>query len=552
MMYYVQGWYLDDGVLAGETRAIGDLVRQVEVEASAIGLTLQPHKSTVWWPSEDPTRMSAFPPGFVRVRESGTILLGAPISHCPDFHQSCMQRRIDRVEELIDLLPGIDEPHTQLCLLRSCLSACRVTYSLRCSPPHLLTDRAELFDRGTARALRDIVFGADHALSAHAFTIASLPVSLGGLGVTPASDLVPFSFLSSYQSTADLQSAILPSTDIPEHPGHPDAVSLFHRRLPGTDRSALSSRAVPGSTRSLAATVAQQRRDSLLSSLPAADRLRALLQCTGQARASSWLYSLPRPAMPASAFRCRLQYQLGIPIYAADSSCSSCFIRMDRWGDHVLQCPRSSTIGFRRRHDQVQRALAQVCRRADVSVSQNRRPPTSIAPRLRAEPGDLCLHGWGAGGSDIYADVFVIHPWSATHPSFGSFQVRTRMDQEFRRKSRLYAPLFAAQEVAASFLPLGFDVFGGMHARTSDLLLDLQRRLCGGQVESGHLASTSDFSAFQYVSYCLAQCIGVQLASRLPMHVRFDSDPTFDVSATHDDIPSHVRGPVVRGPLHAV
>ena len=209
-------------------------------------------------------------------------------------------------------------------------------------------------------------------------------------------------------------------------------------------------------------------------------------------------------------------------------------------------------MGFRRRHDQVQRALAQVCRRADVPVTQNRRPPISIAPRLRAEPGDLCLHGWGASGSDIYADVFVIHPWSATHPSLGSFQVRARMDQEFRRKSRLYAPLFAAQEEAASFLPLGFDVFGGMHARTSDLLLDLQRRLCGGQVESGHLASTSDFSAFQYVSYCLARCIGVQLASHLPMHVRFDSDQTFDVSATHDDIPSLVRGPVVRGPLHAV
>ena len=181
-----------------------------------------------------------------------------------------------------------------------------------------------------------------------------------------------------------------------------------------------------------------------------------------------------------------------------------------------------------------------MCRLADVSASQNRRPPVPVAPRLRAEPGDLLLHEFGARGSDVYADVFVIHPWSATHPYFDSFQVRSRMDREFESKSRLYDALITAQEGEATFLPLGFDVFGGMHARTSDLLLVLQRRLSGGQLDSGHLASTGDFSAFQFVSLCLARCIGVQLASHLPMHVRYDSDPPHVVPDTHADIPSHV------------
>ena len=163
------------------------------------------------------------------------------------------------------------------------------------------------------------------------------------------------------------------------------------------------------------------------------------------------------------------------------------------------------------------------------------------------------MHGYGDGGSDIYADVFVIHPWSATDPAFASFQAGSRMQREFDRKTRLYAAAFAAQEEAASFLPLGFDIFGGMHARTFTLLLELQQRISGGHASSGHLASQVDFSVFQFVSYCLARCIGTQLASHLPMRVRFDSDPTFVVSATLADLPSHVRpGPFVGGPLHVM
>ena len=81
--------------------------------------------------------------------------------------------------------------------------------------------------------------------------------------------------------------------------------------------------------------------------------------------------------------------------------------------------------------------------------------------------------------------------------------------------------------------------------------MELQRRLGGGYTESHHLVSHCDFSVFQYVSYCLARCIGTQLASHLPLHVRFDSDPPFVVSDTLADIPPHVRpGPFVEGPLH--
>ena len=146
---------------------------------------------------------------------------------------------------------------------------------------------------------------------------------------------------------------------------------------------------------------AAQRRASLLSRLGPDHRLGVLLQCTSQERAGAWLYALPRPPMPALAFRCRVQYQLGIPIYGADSRCHSCYGPMDQWGDHVLQCSGVSVMGFRRRHDEVQRSIYQVCRLADVSASQNRRLPLPVRPCTRAEPGDLCFHGYGDGEADI-------------------------------------------------------------------------------------------------------------------------------------------------------
>ena len=208
--------------------------------------------------------------------------------------------------------------------------------------------------------------------------------------------------------------------------------------------------------------------------------------------------------------------------------------RQQRSGGWLACCPV-----YRLTTDYAPYSSAQLSLEQVVGCTLYRARPCQ-PPLSDAEPGDLLLHEFGARGSDVYADVFVIHPWSATHPYFDSFQVRSRMDREFESKSRLYDALITAQEGEATFLPLGFDVFGGMHARTSDLLLVLQRRLSGGQLDSGHLASTGDFSAFQFVSLCLARCIGVQLASHLPMHVRYDSDPPYVVPDTHADIPSHV------------
>ncbi len=61
-----------------------------------------------------------------------------------------------------------------------------------------------------------------------------------------------------------------------------------------------------------------------------------------QRGASDWLLALPVPHLQHTtspeSFRCRLQYQLLIPIFQEGSQCPYCLRELDVWGDHAVHC----------------------------------------------------------------------------------------------------------------------------------------------------------------------------------------------------------------------
>ena len=132
------------------------------------------------------------------VTEEGVTLLGAPLgSHRFEFHQ--IQKKVDKIKAITDLLPLLEDSQTEFVLLRSCLSLPKISFLMRavdtCSHTALLQE----FDQVTREALIRIL-GAP--VSDRVWQQSKLPVSMGGLGLRAAEDhasaaLLPlFSLLS--------------------------------------------------------------------------------------------------------------------------------------------------------------------------------------------------------------------------------------------------------------------------------------------------------------------------------------------------------------------
>ena len=162
-------------------------------------------KSTVWSPltfchDDDPLAK-----GIPKVNSPGIILLGAPIgSHA--FVAEALKSKLDKVAEITSLLPTLQDPHAEFCLLRSCLSVPKILFNLRTvntlSHPNFIAE----FDQLTREALTRIL-GAP--IPNMQWEQSKLPVSMGGLGLKAAKDQAGAAYASSLLSSRPLVQQLL-------------------------------------------------------------------------------------------------------------------------------------------------------------------------------------------------------------------------------------------------------------------------------------------------------------------------------------------------------
>ena len=115
---------------------------------------------------------------------------------------------IEKVFALQERLQDLGNPQVELHLLRSCLGVCKVNYLLHTIPPATIMSQLQLFDRYLRDALSRIC---NASISAHAWCQATLPLSLGGLGLREASYVSPAAFLGCCLSSQHLCTQLLSS-----------------------------------------------------------------------------------------------------------------------------------------------------------------------------------------------------------------------------------------------------------------------------------------------------------------------------------------------------
>ena len=87
---------------------------------------------------------------------------------------------MDKIKASLTLLPSLDDSQMEFALLRSCLSLPKFVFLLRTSHPEVIRDATRSLDAALFDSVSVLV---GSPLSEWAWKKATLPVSLGGLGI---------------------------------------------------------------------------------------------------------------------------------------------------------------------------------------------------------------------------------------------------------------------------------------------------------------------------------------------------------------------------------
>ena len=315
---------------------------------------------------------------------------------------------MDRVSVLQAHLEDLEDPQVELLLLCSCLGVCKLNHLLRTIPPGSMDSELLRFDDNLRRSLSSIC---NASISDQSWLQATLPCSLGGLGLREASQASPAAFLGCCVSSFALCSQLLSSFSgysitLSSIPGKELAITCLSASFSGTPVPE-----VPASQLSEAQRIFQSQLDacqsnSLLSSCSLRDQAR-IRTISSHSCASAWLGAIPSVSlgltMSRQEFVCSLWYWLGIPIFSStDSVRCSCDSVVDQFGDHLLGCGHGPMKICR--HD----ALCDVIFHALLQDNSGCKREQRCGSNLD-RPGDV-FHPDYSFGKPAYFDVTVRNP----------------------------------------------------------------------------------------------------------------------------------------------
>ncbi len=199
----INAWYLDDGTLCGSLDDLAVALAIIEAEGPHHGLYLNKSKCLLHAVADVPVSHSIL--SDIPLVTGGFDLLGSPMGPAV-YCEASLQKRINKVQEILYRLSDLQDSQMETTLLHSCLALPKIAYVLRTCPPGLISRALGAFDDLIREALSDL---AGSPLPDWAWLKASLPSSLGGLNIRKASLHAPAAYISSFHQIQPLILGIL-------------------------------------------------------------------------------------------------------------------------------------------------------------------------------------------------------------------------------------------------------------------------------------------------------------------------------------------------------
>ena len=500
-------WIMDDGTVIGNIDSLRAVVDVLEKEGPSKGLFLNKEKSSVWVGQLFSGQADPLGRGIPRADPGGINLLGAPIGS-NNFVQSSVNERISKVESaIITRLSTLSNPQIQLALLRSCLSLPKLMYTLRTARPAVLEDAYRRFDAIQRAALDDIL---DSSLTDSAWTQATLPVSMGGLGLRSAYEHSPAAYLSSLVQTKEIVDSLL--GDFAFRQDLDASLSLFRSSVTSLPPSSIASLDPANGDFSQKHLSYLIDSDILTYQLKDAQakgdsRTSARLLSLGLPQAGAFLNAIPNPNFGLSLipenFRISICYRLGLPVYSFPHQCPACGKDSDIFGDHTIVC--ATEYERIHRHDVIRDAIHEAAKHAGLSPV----PEARLVANSQSRPGDVFLPNWR--GKQTAFDIAVTSPLSQSALPRSSSTAGAAITAMKSSKMRKHFQPCRANGV--SFVPLVVETLGGWDTDAIDHLRGIVKKAAS---RSPSPTETAIRQLFQRLSVLLQRANAGLIAARAP------------------------------------
>jgi hypothetical protein len=207
-------WYLDDATIADVPDIVFENFKRIINTAKEVGLHINPNKCELFFCSdtvdEDVLRkFKSLTSEILVVNKNNLELLGSPIFE--DGFDFIAKKKIEKV---FLLLKNIEQEnlnsHTAYFWVTNCLFVPRLIFLLRTSPFWKFPNCIKSIDNAIRNSLQKFL---NIKFNENQWTLASLPISNGGLGIRKIQDISMPAFLGSIHGVHDLVFQILPKTD---------------------------------------------------------------------------------------------------------------------------------------------------------------------------------------------------------------------------------------------------------------------------------------------------------------------------------------------------
>ncbi|GJY83758.1 putative reverse transcriptase domain-containing protein [Tanacetum coccineum] len=169
----LHAWYLDDETVIGDSEEVSRVLDIIKVSGPGLGLELNIKKTETFLPLCNGTKLrEGLFPVDIRRPSLGVMLLGGAVSRDADFISGLAMRRAANAVDLMSLLPRT------------------------CQPVHM--EKAALFfDKGLRGPIENIVVCGGPFFGDLQWSLASLPIRFGGLGLYSAKVVSSYAFVAS-------------------------------------------------------------------------------------------------------------------------------------------------------------------------------------------------------------------------------------------------------------------------------------------------------------------------------------------------------------------
>ena len=427
----------------------------------------------------------------------GFRILASPLGSHQYEHEKINQK-IAKIQELTQLLPNLQDPHSEFVLLRSCFSLPKTVFLMRSTDPTHHQDLWAVFDSLIRDTLNQIL---GSSVNDQQWAQAQVPVAMGGLGLG-AVDHTAGAFISSVHASQSLKEGLLPHGNVQVNIN--SAMALLREKV-----DELAPEQIPDMTQKMISLeVDKNLKIGLVHSLSAKGD-KARMASLGLPHAGDWLNVIPSPVLGLHVrpqeFRFSVLYRLGAPIYPSAGLCPACKKDSDRYGDHAIVC---GSHGERiARHNQLRDAIYQVAASSNLAP---RKEENALLPGTSARPADILIPHW-TGGRDTALDVTVVSPLLIDRLDLSISAPGHTLEVAFNEKCRDY--LEACEREGITFIPLPVESLGGWHKRAVDQL----RKLAKAQARStGKEEDESIRHLFQRLGVLLVKGNAALLLNRIP------------------------------------